>query len=110
MAPGVRRARGGRGRQKRQTWGEACYAVWSDPLPVDLAAFVVTLCVSAVFTAATAVLHTAAAAGLRGTALFDNSLPHRPRTHKYYYYYYDYYAYYVYAYAYHYHYYYYYHH
>ena len=66
MAPGVRRARGGRGRQKRQTWGQAWYAVWSDPLPSDLAAFVVTLCMSAVFTAATAVLHTASAAGLLG--------------------------------------------
>ena len=65
MAPGVRRARGGRGRQKRQTWGQAWYAVWSDPLPLDLAAFVVTLCMSAVFTAATAVLHTASAAGLQ---------------------------------------------
>ena len=39
--------------------------MWSDPLPLDLAAFVVTLCMSAVFTAATAVLHTASAAGLQ---------------------------------------------
>ena len=65
MVPGVRLSRGGRGRPKRQTWGEAFYAVWSDPLPLDLVAFVATVCVSAVFTAATAVLHTASAAGLQ---------------------------------------------
>ena len=48
MPRGGRGGRGFVGGVPRQTWGAAAYAVWSDPLPLDLAVFVAALCAWAV--------------------------------------------------------------